>query len=29
MLLYKEDPSLLLQALKKENKFHGGCDVWE
>lgn len=27
MLLYKEDPSLLLQALKKENKFHGGYDV--
>lgn len=24
MLLYKEDPSLLLQALKKENKYHGG-----
>ena len=27
MLLYKEDPSLLLQALKKENKFHGGYGV--
>ena len=24
MLLYKDDPSLLLQALKKENKYHGG-----
>ena len=25
--LYKEDPSLLLDALKKASKYHGGCGV--